>query len=240
MWLGLQILIIFIYMNLHEDIQRIKEVMGINESLKKCLPKTYSNGDKFGRDELASMFVCFTGEPKKFPVTAVREWLFPALPDGSFTPQDPMRLNYGQPYTFTLEQMAKVENRDTRNVTIGVKTINPSQFDQRTKRWFQAKMSAPLFQKRLDYQLDKIRENGYDTTVVTPENEPIVFESVNNTLYLQEGWHRVMAILELVNKGEITQDQAKAFMVIVYRTPNYRMNIVEKPPGLFENIRNYE
>jgi hypothetical protein len=227
-------------MNLQENISRIKEVMGINESLKKCLPRTYSNGDKFGRDELASMFVCFTGEPKKFPVIAVKEWLFPLLPDGSFTPQDPMKLNYGQPYTFTLEQMAKVENRDTRNVTIGVKPINFSLFDERTKRWFQMKKTAPLFQKRLDFQLNKIRENNYDTTVVTPENEPIVFESVNNKLYLQEGWHRVMAILELLDKGEITPEQARAFMVIVYRMPNYSMNIVEKPSGLFENIRNYE
>ena len=227
-------------MNLREDIERIKQVMGINESSKNCLPKTYRNGDKFGRDELASMFSCFTGEPKKFPVSAVREWLFPLMPNGSFIPQDPMRLNFGQPYTFTLEQMAKVENRDTRNITIGVKTIKPSQFADRTQSWFQMKKNTPTFQKRLEFQLNKIRENGYDTTVVTPENEPLVFESVNNKLYLQEGWHRVMAILELLEKGEITEDQAKAFMVIVYRIPSYRMNIIEKPPGLFENMRNYE
>jgi polyhydroxyalkanoate synthesis regulator phasin len=49
-----------------------------------------------------------------------------------------------------------------------------------------------------------------------------------------------MAILELLKKGEITPDQAKAFMVVVYRVPSYRMNIIEKPPGLFENMRNYE
>jgi hypothetical protein len=227
-------------MNLQEDISRIKQVMGLHESMKKCLPKSYKNGDKYGRDELASMFSCLTGEPKKFPVTAVREWLFPLLPDGSFRPQDPMRLNFGQPYTFTLEQMAKVENRDTRNVTVGIKTIDPNQFADRTQRWFEMKMKAPFFQQRLEYQMNKIRENGFDTTVVTPENEPIVFESVGGKLYLQEGWHRVMAILELLKKGEITPDQAKVFMVVVYRVPSYRMNIIEKPPGLFENMRNYE
>jgi hypothetical protein len=226
-------------MDLQENIQRILEVMGVNESVRKCLPNTYKPGDKYGRDELASMFVCFTGEPKKFSILAVREWLFPLLPDGSFTPQDPMKLNYGQPYNFTLEQMAKVENRDTRNVTIGIKTINPDLFDERTQRWFQIKKNAPSFQKRIDYQLNKIRENGYDTTIVTPKNEPIVFESVNNKLYLQEGWHRVMAILELVEKGEIEPDQAKLYTVIVYRNPNYRMNIVEKPQGMVENVREY-
>jgi len=227
-------------MNLREDIERIKEVMGITESSKKCIPRSYRPGDKLGRDELATIFSCYTGDPKKFPISAVREWLFPLMPDGSFIPQDPMRLNFGQPYTFTIEQMAKVEDRDTRNVTIGVKIINPSQFDERTQRWFEMKKNAPLFQKRLEFQMNKIRENGYDTTVVTPENEPIVFESVNNKLYLQEGWHRVMAILELVNNKEITPEQAKALMVIVYRSPNFRLNIVEKPPGLFEHLRNYE
>ena len=41
-------------------------MMGINESFKKCLPKLYRPGEKYGRDELAKMFVCYTEEPKKF------------------------------------------------------------------------------------------------------------------------------------------------------------------------------
>jgi hypothetical protein len=227
-------------MNLQENIYRIKEVMGINESLKKCLPKSYRPGDKYGRDELAKMFVCYTGDPKKFPVIAVKEWLFPKLPGGGFIDQDPMKLNYGQPYTFTLEQMAKVENRDTRNITIGIKTLDITQFPEQTQRWFNLKKNAPNFEERFKYQIDMIRENDYDTTIVTPKDEPIVFESVDKKLYLQEGWHRTMAILELLDNGEITPDQAKVYAVTVYRGPDYKMNIVEKPPGLFENIRNYE
>ena len=79
-------------MNLQENIHRIKEVMGINESSKKCLPKSYRPGEKYGRDKLAEIFVCNTGEPKKFPVLAVKEWLFPKLPDGGFVEQDPILL----------------------------------------------------------------------------------------------------------------------------------------------------
>ena len=227
-------------MNLQENIYRIKEVMGINESFKKCLPKSYRPGEKYGRDELAKLFVCYTGEPKKFPIIAVKEWLFPKLPGGGFADQDPMKLNYGQPYTFTMEQMAKTENRETRNITIGIKTIDISQFPEQMQEWINLKKNRPKFKERFDYQLNKIRENNYDTTIVTPENEPIVFESINKKLYLYEGWHRVMAILELLDKGEITPDQAKIYAVVVYRNSNYKLNIVEKPPGLYENIRNYE
>jgi polyhydroxyalkanoate synthesis regulator phasin len=49
-----------------------------------------------------------------------------------------------------------------------------------------------------------------------------------------------MAILELLDKGEITPEQAKVYAVTVYRNSDYELNIVEKPPGLFENIRNYK
>jgi hypothetical protein len=49
-----------------------------------------------------------------------------------------------------------------------------------------------------------------------------------------------MAILELLDKGEITPDQAKVYAVTVYRSSNFELNIVEKPPGLYENIRNYK
>ena len=30
-------------MNIQEDINRIKQVMGLHESMKKCLPKSYEN-----------------------------------------------------------------------------------------------------------------------------------------------------------------------------------------------------
>lgn len=225
---------------LNEEISRMRSIMGLNESYgKKCIPKGYKSGDKFGRSELAKMFVCFTGNNDKFPVVAVREWLFPKLPGGGFIEQDPMNLNFGQPYSFTLERMATVENKNTRNVTIGVKTIDLDSLDSRHKRWFETKRKQKDFQNRLEYQMNKIRDNNYDTTVVTPKDEPIVFESVDKKLYLQEGWHRLMGIMELVKLGEISPNDAKVYCVIVYRNPGYKMNIIETEGGLFENIREY-
>jgi len=225
---------IFITMNLQEQIIRIQSMMGVvNESKNKCLPKTYKPGDKYGRDELTSMFICYTREPKKFPFIGVREWLFPLLPGGGFAKQDPMRMDYEYMPPFTLEQMVRVENRDTRNVSVGIKNITPTMLPEQTQRWFQLKRQSSGFQERLDYQLNKIRESNYDTTVVTPENEPMVFESIDKELHLQEGWHRLLAIFELIENGEITNDQAKVYCVIVYRNSGFKKTIMEKPPGSF-------
>ena len=58
-------------------------------------------------------------------------------------------------------------------------------------------------------------------------------ESVNKELHLQEGWHRLLAIFELIENGEITNDQAKVYCVIVYRNPEFNRVIVEKPPGTY-------
>ena len=217
-------------MNLQEQINRTKTLMGVvTEANNRCLPKEYKTGDKYGRDELTRMFICYTKEPKKFPFIGVREWLFPLLPGGGFSTQDPMRMDSEFMSTFTLEQMAKAENKDTRNITVGIKNITPTMLPKETQRWFQIKRQSPGFQERMEYQLNKIRESNYDTTVVTPENEPIVFESVNKELHLTEGWHRLLAIFELIENGEITNDQARVYCVIVYRTSNFKRIVIEKP-----------
>jgi hypothetical protein len=210
----------------------MQSIMGVvNESNNKCLPKTYKPGDKYGRDELTRMFICYTREPKKFPFIGVREWLFPLLHGGGFTTQDPMRMDFEFMSTFTLEQMAKAENMDTRNITVGIKNITPTMLPKETQRWFQIKRQSTGFQERIEYQLNKIRESNYDTTVVTPENEPIVFESVNKELHLTEGWHRLLAIFELIENGEITNDQARVYCVIVYRNSGFKRTVIEKPLG---------
>ena len=230
--MGFFIYNIFINMNLQEQIHRMQSMMGVvNESNNKCLPKTYKPGDKYGRDELTRMFICYTREPKKFPFIGVREWIFPLLPGGGFTTQDPMRMDFEFMSTFTLEQMAKSENIDTRNITVGIKNITPTMLPEETQRWFQIKRQSSGFQERIEYQLNKIRESNYDTTVVTPENEPIVFESVNKELHLTEGWHRLLAIFELIENGEITNDQARVYCVIVYRNSGFKRTVIEKPLG---------
>lgn len=201
--------------------------MGLNEFWDKCLPKDYVPGKTYDRDKLAAMFVCYTKNPKKFPIVAVREWLFPLLPDGGFQNQDPMNMFDGLQH-FTLKQLALTEDRDTRNIAVGVRSVASMNFPNQTFEWFEIKRKQPLFKERLEYQINKIRENNYNTLVVTPASSPLVFEVVGGEFYVQEGWHRLMAILELVKLGEITSEQAKAYVVNVFRDSKFKKTIVNK------------
>jgi hypothetical protein len=214
-------------MNLRENIDRIHTIMGLNEVFDKCLPKDYRPGQTYDRDKLAAMFVCYTKNPKKFPIVAVREWLFPLLPDKTFQNQDPMDMFDGLQH-HTLKQLAMAEDRDTRNIAIGVRSVSSMKFPQRMEEWLEWKKNQPMYQERLEYQLNKIRENNYNTLVVTPPNSPMVFEVVDSELWLQEGWHRLMAILELIKLGEISSEQAKAYVVNVFRNSGFKKNIVYK------------
>lgn len=214
-------------MDIQENIHRIRNIMGLNEVYDKCLPKNYRPGQTYDRDRLASMFVCYTKNPKKFPIIAVKEWLFPLAPDGSFHNQDPMNMFDGL-QRHTLKQLALAEDRDTRNIAVGVRSVSSMNFPKKIKEWFNWKRNQPNFSERLEYQLDKIRENNYNTLVVTPPNEPLVFEVVNGEFFIQEGWHRLMAILELVELEEISPEQAKAYVVNVFRNSDFKMNLVDK------------
>jgi hypothetical protein len=42
-----------------------------------------------------------------------------------------------------------------------------------------------------------------------------------------------MAIFELIKNGEITNDQAKVYCVIIYRNQGFKKIVMEKPPGTF-------
>ncbi len=215
-------------MNLQENIDRIQTIMGLNEVFDRCLPKDYRHGQTYDRDKLAKMFVCYTKNPKKFPVVAVREWLFPLLPDGTFQNADPMNMTNGV-QRYTMRQLASVEDRDIRNIAMGLRSISSMKFPKQITEWFNWKRNQKGFEDRLEYQLKKIRENGYDTTVVTPPSSPIVFEVIDGVFYPQEGWHRLMAILYLIELGEITPEQAKAYVVNVFRRDGYEQMIVNKP-----------
>jgi hypothetical protein len=128
----------------------------------------------------------------------------------------------------TLKQLAMAEDRDTRNIAIGVRSVSSMKFPQRMEEWLEWKKNQPMYQERLEYQLNKIRENNYNTLVVTPPNSPMVFEVVDSEFWLQEGWHRLMAILELIKLGEISSEQAKAYVVNVFRNSGFKKNIVYK------------
>jgi hypothetical protein len=201
----------------------------INENLlleirpHKCLPPGYRPGTEYGRDELSKIFVCLTGEPNKFPVKAVQEFFFPKDPSGRELKMDPMAMSTNQsPTVFSIDKMVNFEKKITRNITMGTTILDPSKFAPIVINAFSIMQQRPDFHKRIGYQVNKIIKNNYNTLSVTPDDEPIAFESIGGKLFLQEGWHRVMAILYLLQKGEIKPEEAKVYSVILYRESSYR------------------
>lgn len=219
-------------MDIRFELQRIKKIMGVitETTNQKCLPKDYRPGKRYGRDELTKIFICYTGKESKFPFAAVREWLFPKLPDGTFYPQDPMKLSNGI-QTFTMEQSARLENQDTRNISMKIINLDINIFPGKIEKWFETKRNVPGYDKRLEYQVNKIKENGMNTLSVTPSDEPIVFQSIDKKLYPIEGWHRILAILELVKNKEIEMEQAKVYAVIVYRAEHFSSDFQDFSPA---------
>ena len=206
-----------------EQYKKINENLLLEMRPHKCLPSGYRPGTEYGRDELSKIFVCLTGEPHKFPVKAVREFFFPKHPQGHDIKMDPMAMRDNQsPTVFSIDKMVNFEKKITRNITMGITTIDINKFAPIVVNGFSIMQQRPNFHKRIGYQVNKIIENNYDTLSVTPEDEPIAFESIGGKLFLQEGWHRVMAILYLLQKGEIKPDDAKVYSVILYRESSYK------------------
>ena len=181
----------------------IYEVLNYPSFLNRdnCLPKDYTPGKKYNKTQLAKMFICYTGKPNKFPLNVVKEWLYPG-PDDLMA--DPMKLTDGR-QTFTIKQQANLEDRDTRNITTKIINLDPKQLHKLTTWAFSYKMKAPDFKSRVNYQINKIKNNNLNTLIITPDDKPIIFESFSkNELNLLEGWHRVYAILTLIENKEIT------------------------------------
>jgi len=206
-----------------EQYKKINETLLLEIRPHKCLPPGYRPGTRYGRDELAKIFVCLTGEPQKFPVKAVREFFFPKPPGGGELRMDPMAMRTNQsPTEFSIDKMVNFEKKITRNITMGTTILDPSKFAPIVINAFSIMRQRPDFNKRIGYQVNKIIENNYDTLSITPDDEPIAFESIGGKLFLQEGWHRIMAILYLLQKGEIKPEEAKIYSVILYRESSYR------------------
>jgi len=211
-------------MKLTEQINKIKSMMGLLNEVHKCLPKDYKPGMKYDRDQLARMFVCYTGNPKKYPLIAVREWLFPKMYNGESQFVDPMKMKLNPFQTFTIEQIAKGEDKTIRNITVGIITLDINKFSDDTQKWMLAKSNEEGYMERLNYQKEKILKDG--SLSVTPDNEPIVVQSINKKFEIREGWHRIISVFELLKEGKIEPEDAKLKSIIIYRTEGYSINKV--------------
>lgn len=197
---------------------RIKELMTtLTEDVEnnKCYPSDYKSGKMYGRDELSKMFSCFAGE-KNFPVDGVKEWMFPMIPDNKknhISPSyDPKNMDMGYKQPITMEELVKIWKNQVSKLRLETISITPNQIHPETLNFIPNKKSAPMGKERINFQMKRAMENGVKSLT---ENEPFVIEKKDGKYKWDEGWNRLIALINLYEEGKIDSIEGKCW--VVYR-----------------------
>lgn len=165
-------------------------------------PDDYAPGKKYGREVLAKIFANLTG----FPYLACKEAFFPLLPGGVDLERDPGAMQIYGPEEITIEEFAAKEKLKYRGWEIGIFPLSMDLLSDETKDFIQHKKEAPGYGKRVAFQKAKALKGG--SLSITPASEPIVMIEKDGKYSLREGWHRALALLDLLDSGELGVDSA--------------------------------
>ena len=198
------------------EINRIKELMGflIVENVKNndCYPSDYKPGKMYERDDLAKMFSCFAGK-KDFPVNGVKEWMFPMLPDGGKGPispsYDPKKMDFGYEKPITMEELVNIWKNKVSNLRLETISITPEEIHPDTLKFIPTKKSAEGGERRINLQMKRAIENGVESLT---NDEPFVVEKKDGKYKWDEGWNRLIALLNLYEQGEIDSIKGKSWI----------------------------
>lgn len=168
-----------------------------------CYPNDYEPGREYDGRALAEIFSCMTDNPELWPVNIVHSMYFPDLPGGKPILMDPKSMRVYGPNPVTMEEFVQRETKklsgfQTQDVELSWETLAPSTLD-----FIPKKQSAPGYQKRVDYQKNIVRENNMDPKSIFKGSDLPVFLKKDGLLELQEGWHRILALLEMIQDGEL-------------------------------------
>ena len=182
----------------------------------KCYPSDYQPGKTYGRDILTQIFTCLTGNPKDFPILAIKEMMFPLEPGGGFTDKDPKALTIYSDEPITMEEMVKKEmgrisKFETKQIQLSKDILHPD-----TLKFIENKRNAPGYEKRVGYQKDKVRKAGMNSFSIVPKEEPIIFTFKNGKYALEEGWHRTLALLDMLEDEEFKTNSVPVNTIIAY------------------------
>ena len=189
----------------------------IRESLEEkndCYPSDYQPGKTYGRETLSKIFSCMTGRPNDFPVLAIKEMMFPLEPGGGFTDKDPKAFTIYSDEPITMEEMVEKEMGRISKFKTATIQINEDSLHPETLLFIKNKRNAPGYEKRVEFQKKKVRSNGMNSLVITPKEEPVVFTLKNGKYSLEEGWHRTLALLDMLNDGEFDADTVPVNAII--------------------------
>jgi hypothetical protein len=199
-----------------EELNRIKSLMGIlTEEIENsnCYPSDYEPGKHYEREELSNMFSCFAGE-KDFPVDGVMEWMFPLKPDekkGHVSPSyDPKNMDMGYEKPITMEELVNIWKKKVSHLNLETISISPEEIHPETLSFIPEKKSSSMGKKRINFQMKKAMKCGVESLT---QNEPFVIEKKDGKYKWDEGWNRLIALIELYNKGKIEHIEGKCWIV---------------------------
>ncbi len=198
-----------------EELNRIKSLMGIlteDTENNDCYPSDYEPGKKYEREELSKIFSCFAGE-SDFPVDGVMEWMFPLIPDekkGHISPSyDPKNMDMGYEKPITMEELVNIWKKKVSHLNLETISISPEEIHPETLSFIPQKKSAPMGEKRISFQMKRAMNDG---VVSLTQNEPFVIEKKDGKYKWDEGWNRLIALIELYNDGKIESIKGKSWI----------------------------
>ena len=198
------------------EINRIKELMKLlTEDVENdnCYPSDYEPGKTYERDELSKMFSCFAGE-KDFPVEGVKEWMFALIPDkkkGHISPSyDPKNIDWGYEKPITMEELVGIWKKRVSNLSLETISITPEEIHPETLKFIPTKKSAKGGKERINFQMKKSMENGVESLT---NDEPFVVEKKDGKYKWDEGWNRLIALINLYEQGKIDSIKGKSWIV---------------------------
>ena len=198
------------------EINRIKELMKLlTEDVENdnCYPSDYEPGKTYERDELSKMFSCFAGE-KDFPVEGVKEWMFALIPDkkkGHISPSyDPKNIDWGYEKPITMEELVGIWKKRVSNLSLETISITPEEIHPETLKFIPTKKSAKGGKERINFQMKKSMKNGVESLT---NDEPFVVEKKDGKYKWDEGWNRLIALINLYEQGKIDSIKGKSWIV---------------------------
>lgn len=200
---------------INKELGRIRNLIRVISENKEetCYPSDYTPGKKYNREVLAKIFCCFADE-KKFPYEFVLEAMFPMLPPNEkighhHSPQiDPKHIQIGENSFVDMEEYVRRETSNKRVRLINI-NITLDMIHEKTLNFLPHKKSAPNYRQRVDFQKNKVKKYGVD---VLTDTEPFIIEYLDGKYRWDEGWHRLLALVELYDEGIIDSIKGKAFV----------------------------
>jgi hypothetical protein len=176
----------------------------LREDREECYPAGHKTGQKHGRDALAKMFSCMSGDPGSFPAPAVREMLF-QTDTGSM---DPDAMDFGRG-PVTMAQFVKSETRAISKIRTELIQLKRDMLGRKTADAIR-KMAG---NKDVEGHKETVRRSG--PLALMNKTEPAKLVHQGGKYDVIDGLQRMAALLGMMEDGELP-DAVPVNAVVAY------------------------